>query len=209
MELLQHLAITENSGETLTDYQVLVELSGGDFPTEAQPDGDDIRFIDASDTELSYWIGEWDAGSKEAKIWVNVPSILASGETKLKMYYGNPSASAVSDGDATFEFFDDFEDYTGDIDGQGGWSVITAGSSTATVSDGILDLNRDGSNDVQVTHSIILPEIFLYRVRIKPENFNSNKRWFLWDGVDYSTHVSFWFERSGYARHNEVLLVKA
>jgi hypothetical protein len=103
------IAITENSGETLTDYQVLVELSGDDFPTEAQTDGDDIRFIDASDTELSYWIEEFDYPGNHAKIWVNVPSILASGETKLKMYYGNPSASAVSDGDATFLFFDDFE----------------------------------------------------------------------------------------------------
>ncbi|CAD6493034.1 MAG: hypothetical protein LAKADJCE_00422 [Candidatus Argoarchaeum ethanivorans] len=39
--------ICENSGETLRDYQVLVELSGSDFPEEAQPDGDDIRFTDA------------------------------------------------------------------------------------------------------------------------------------------------------------------
>jgi len=39
---------------------------------------------------------------------VKVPHIPANGEVKIKMYYGNPSASAVSDGDKVFEFFDDF-----------------------------------------------------------------------------------------------------
>ena len=102
------ITIRENSGETLTDYQVLVELSGGDFSTEAQSDGDDIRFTDSSGTELNYWIEEWNVGSKEAKIWVKVPSIPANGETKITMDYGNPSAGAVSKGDATYKFFDDF-----------------------------------------------------------------------------------------------------
>lgn len=102
------ITIRENSGETLTDYQVLVEPSGGDFPTEAQSDGDDIRFTDSSGTELSYWIEEWNVGSREAKIWVKVPSIPANGETKITMDYGNPSAGAVSKGDATYKFFDDF-----------------------------------------------------------------------------------------------------
>jgi len=59
----QEIAIQENSGETLHDYQVLVALSGSDFPGEAQSDGDDIRFTDADGTSLSYWIEEFDAGS--------------------------------------------------------------------------------------------------------------------------------------------------
>ena len=43
----REIAIQENSGETLRDYQVLVALAGSNFPGEAQPDGDDIRFTDA------------------------------------------------------------------------------------------------------------------------------------------------------------------
>ncbi|MEA1895576.1 MAG: hypothetical protein U9N36_10340, partial [Euryarchaeota archaeon] len=43
----REITIHENSGETLRDYQVLVELEGDDFPGEAQPDGGDIRFTDA------------------------------------------------------------------------------------------------------------------------------------------------------------------
>jgi len=33
----REITIQENSGETLRDYQVLAELSGGDFPEEADP----------------------------------------------------------------------------------------------------------------------------------------------------------------------------
>ena len=48
----REITIQENSGETLCDYQVLVELDGSDFPGEAQPDGDDIRFTDADCVRL-------------------------------------------------------------------------------------------------------------------------------------------------------------
>jgi uncharacterized repeat protein (TIGR01451 family) len=92
----------EQSGDLLTDYQVLFELTGSNFPANAQTDGDDIRFTDSSGTELSYWIEEGDYAAEEAKIWVKVPSIPASGETTVTMWYGNPSAGGVSDFDNTF-----------------------------------------------------------------------------------------------------------
>ena len=105
----KEITVKENSGELLTGYQVLVELNTENFPAKAKSDGSDLRFEDESGKELNYWIEEWNAGAKEAKIWVKVPSIPASGVTKIKIYYGNPSATAVSDGDKVFEFFDDFE----------------------------------------------------------------------------------------------------
>ncbi len=108
----REIAIQENSGETLSDYQVLVELSGSDFPEEAQPDGGDIRFTDADGASLGYWIEEFDAGSKRATIWVKVPLIPANGETGITMWYGNPGAERASDGEVVFEFFDDFDTNT-------------------------------------------------------------------------------------------------
>jgi PGF-CTERM protein len=108
----KEITVKENSGKTLTDFQVLVDLNPSNFPANAKSDGSDLRFKEGSGKELSYWIEEWNYPNN-AKIWVKVPSIPANGETKIRMYYGNPSASAVSDGDTTFEFFDDFED--GDI----------------------------------------------------------------------------------------------
>jgi len=78
----REIAIHENSGETLRDYQVLVALAGSDFPGEAQPDSDDIRFTDVDGRELSHWIEEFDAGSERARIWVKVPLVPASGGAK-------------------------------------------------------------------------------------------------------------------------------
>ncbi|RZN42508.1 MAG: DUF2341 domain-containing protein [Methanosarcinales archaeon] len=106
------IAIQENSGETLRDYQVLVALSGSDFPEEAQADGDDARFTDADGRELGYWIEEFDADSEHAMIWVKMPLIPANDEVKVTMWYGNPGAEGESDGEAVFEFFDDFDTNT-------------------------------------------------------------------------------------------------
>ena len=85
----REITIQENSGETLRDYQVLVELSGSDFPEEAQPDGDDVRFTDADGVNLGYWIEEFDPGSKRTKIWVKVPLIPANGAAMITMWYWN------------------------------------------------------------------------------------------------------------------------
>jgi len=97
------VTITEQSGNDLTDYQVLVELNSTNFNfAHAQSNGEDIRFTDEEGNLLDYWIEEWDAVNETAKVWVKVPLIPANGTTNLYMYYGNPSASSESDGEATF-----------------------------------------------------------------------------------------------------------
>ena len=103
-------AITIQSDNALTNYQILVQLNSTNFDfSKANPDGSDIRFVDEDDaTKLSYWIEEWNSTSQEAKIWVNVTSIPA-GEKTIYLYYDNSNAVSESDGDAVFEFFDDFE----------------------------------------------------------------------------------------------------
>ena len=91
----REITVSENSGSTLTDYQVLLQLLDGNFPTTTS-DGADIRFTDINGNELSYWIEKWDYPGKSASIWVKVPSIPANGKSTIKMYYGNPSASTSS-----------------------------------------------------------------------------------------------------------------
>ncbi|RJS72977.1 DUF2341 domain-containing protein [Methanophagales archaeon] len=135
-EYYKEITVKENSGKTLTDFQVLVELNSANFEfSKAKSDGSDIRFS-ANGEELNYWIEEWDAGAKRAKIWVKVPSIPANGETKIRMYYGNPSAGAVSDGDKVFEFFDDFEGNSLNTDK---WIIF--GNPKMTFSNSILDIS--------------------------------------------------------------------
>jgi Domain of unknown function (DUF2341). len=74
----KEITITENSGTVLSGYQILVELNPSNFPANAKMDGSDLRFTE-NEKELSYWIEDYDAGSKTAKIWVKITSIPADG----------------------------------------------------------------------------------------------------------------------------------
>jgi len=123
-----------NSGSAMSDYQVLVNLTSANFPTNAQTIGADIRFTDASSNELNYWNESWDYANRNAKIWVNVTSI-PSGSTTIRMWYGNPSATSASNGNYAFIFFDDFSGTTIDTTR---WS--TSGVGTISQSGGILNV---------------------------------------------------------------------
>ena len=73
-EYSKSVLVKENSGATLTDYQVLLNLSGEDFPAEAKTDGSDLRFVDAEEeVELSYWLESFDAENETGKVWVKMP----------------------------------------------------------------------------------------------------------------------------------------
>ena len=106
----REINITENSGSALINYQVKIVLTTANFNySHASSDGSDIRFTDEDGTtQLSYWIEKWDP-TGESIIWVKVPEIPAGGTKTIYLYYGNPSASSASDGDATFVFFDGFD----------------------------------------------------------------------------------------------------
>jgi hypothetical protein len=129
--LYRSAVVISNPGSTtLSGYQVHVVLSGSNFDfSKSQANGADIRFT-ATDgvTLLPYWIESWNAGTSSASLWVNVPSIPAGGAT-LYMYYANANAVSASNGNATFNFFDNFS--SGSIDSTkwttsgGAWSVVT------------------------------------------------------------------------------------
>ena len=82
---------------------------------KCRSDFGDIRFTaDDGVTELPYWMEEKVDGDY-AVFWVKVPSIPASPDTAtIYIYYGNPSATTTSNGEATFILFDDFETDTTD-----------------------------------------------------------------------------------------------
>jgi len=96
---------TENASD-LTNYQVKISVT---YDSDMQADFDDIRFTDSDGTTLiSHWL-ESKTNSSSAIFWVKVPNIPGLSEKTIYMYYGNSSASSASNGDDTFEFFDDFE----------------------------------------------------------------------------------------------------
>ncbi|MHA2066445.1 MAG: DUF2341 domain-containing protein, partial [Candidatus Thorarchaeota archaeon] len=70
---------------------------------------DDIRFTDDNGTtELAHWRESY-YDSDNATFWVRVEDNLDVSQS-IFVYYGNPEAITSSNGDATFLFFDDFND---------------------------------------------------------------------------------------------------
>lgn len=93
------ITITNNTTSLVTNYQALLSI---DTQTpiglnQMQATGQDIRFgKDCSGSTLyNYWI-QSGLNTTTTSIWVKVDSIPASGSRTFYMYYGNPSAPAVS-----------------------------------------------------------------------------------------------------------------
>jgi len=133
------------SSSLLTDYQIRFKVwntTGTDsgenvyLGNNVQPDFRDIRFTTTDNTVLPYWVQE--TGANYAVVWVKVPSIPVTG-TQLYLYYGNPSATSQSNGDATFLFFEDFDGTT--------LNATRWGSSgSVSFSTGVVTLNRQGTD---------------------------------------------------------------
>jgi len=133
----QEILVTENAGKTLQGYPVPVGLNSSNFNfSEAKSDGSDIRFS-SGDRTLNYWIETWDPENEEALIWVRLPSLPANKTGKILMRYGNPGVEAVSSGERTFDFFDNFEGSNlNELD----WSTESAGGGLVEVKNGICNV---------------------------------------------------------------------
>jgi len=107
---------TSNS-DTLYDFQVGLNIP---YYSEMQDDFDDIRYTtDDEDTSIPYWIEEYSL-STSAITWVKIPIVPALDTAIIYLYYGNPNAASENNGEAVFDFFDDFDDQ--DISD---WTVIS------------------------------------------------------------------------------------
>ncbi|MCD6024545.1 MAG: hypothetical protein K0Q91_1461 [Fibrobacteria bacterium] len=92
----------------LTNYPVLVRFSssslaaGSNVLADAKVGGADVRFTDSTgNTALAYEIDSWTATSGAA--WVRLPTVPASGSTKIRVYWGNSAATAASNPGAVFD----------------------------------------------------------------------------------------------------------
>ncbi len=116
----------------LDQYQVKVLLDSAnmDFWSGIESDGRSIRLTDGDgSTLLDHFVDVFDYGGQNAELYAEVPSIPAGEIKNLYLYYGNSSSSSLSDGAATFFFYDDFE--SGDL----GWQTYLSGS-VAVIDDG-------------------------------------------------------------------------
>jgi len=123
----RNITITEQSGNTLTDYQVFINLT---YDSDMQPNGEDIRFTwynesSGEEVEIPYWF-EKVVSSSYFEAWIKVPEIPASSSVTVYMYYGNSTpVSSESNGTAVFTIFENPPK-------QENWNVYTVGSASAT-----------------------------------------------------------------------------
>ncbi len=97
--------VVERSGSDLVDYQVLVNINIKNLMFDSGKSDQNIAFYDEKKVSLNYWLEEWDETSGNAKIWVKIP-VLKANETKNLIM--DLSGNGESNGEATFVFFDDF-----------------------------------------------------------------------------------------------------
>jgi len=81
----------------LTDFPYLVSFTDSDFTKTTESDGTDIVFT-ASDgtTELAYEIERFDQSTGEVIAWVKIPTVSASENTDIYIYYKGTATSSSS-----------------------------------------------------------------------------------------------------------------
>jgi YD repeat-containing protein len=129
---------------TVSNYQMKLlvgETSGAtgenvDCGGHIRADFNDLRFTNSNGELLDYWIESITGTTPNqlATVWIKFDSI-GTGATTFYMYYGKSDATAYSNGDNTFIFFDDFPGTTINTNKWG--SSIPAGGSSITVASSI------------------------------------------------------------------------
>jgi hypothetical protein len=102
----KELPLTGGASGAQTDFQLQIAVS---YEAAMQGDFDDIRFTQADGTTLIDAWAEVIVTDTSATVWVEFPTTPANTvEQTYYMYYGYAGVGSDWDGDATFEFFDDF-----------------------------------------------------------------------------------------------------
>ncbi|MDD3145960.1 MAG: DUF2341 domain-containing protein [Candidatus Riflebacteria bacterium] len=140
--------ISITSTQTTTNFQVRLVVNTSTLVTagKMQADCDDIRFRDSdSQTGLSYWL-ESGANTANTIIWVKIPSLTANTPKTIYLYYGDPTATSGSDGNAVFEFFDHFATLNPTIWDSAGTNSV-AGSNLTVTTGAVFTRAAVGSQD--------------------------------------------------------------
>ncbi|MCD8522757.1 MAG: CCXG family PEP-CTERM protein [Saccharospirillaceae bacterium] len=93
------ITLSENSGSTLTNYQILLRINGNELHPSYNwtSGGNDLRILDQDDsTEIPYYIDNWNAQNKSAEVWIKLSSLPANSNRKIYLYYGKSEASPLA-----------------------------------------------------------------------------------------------------------------
>ena len=127
----QQISVSVAAGSTSTDYQTKLRLNSTNVGANFNW-GDacnDLRFLNGSeDALLDYYIENCNGTAQNATVWVKVDKNITTEPASIFMYYGNDAVNNLSNGTATFEFFDDatgnYSHKWTSIEGTGNYSVV-------------------------------------------------------------------------------------
>jgi hypothetical protein len=89
----------------VTDYPLLIRLTADNFAfSQAQENGEDIRFAKSDGSPLSYEISRWAPSVPAAEIWVRMDTVYGDDDTQhLILYWSKDDALPKSAGEAVFD----------------------------------------------------------------------------------------------------------
>ena len=136
------LAVTNSTGETKTDYQVLAYLNTSALISAGKMKADcsDLRMTDANGNQVPFWIQESinSCNNTSTAIFARIPSIPTTGTTIYAYYGRDTTIASASNGVTTFDFFDDFSAPTLNTSKWAATGAYSINSGVLTISTGSL-----------------------------------------------------------------------
>jgi hypothetical protein len=130
---IYEMPVTINNSQNpneLINYQAKINITDQSVLNRIAADGKDIRLFSSQqsnpytvENEIPLWIHSKTAN--ELILWTNV-NVSSFATKTLYMYYGNQSATTVSNGTAVFEFYDDFS-----TDTKSAYTIVDLGVNSA------------------------------------------------------------------------------
>lgn len=105
--IINHNKVSTVSGTTLSNFPVLVSFTNNDIKTTtfggqaASGSGEFVFTSSDGITTLPYEIETYSSSSGQFIGWVNVPTVSATGDTTLYMYYGGPAPGGATNQNKT------------------------------------------------------------------------------------------------------------
>jgi len=217
----QKIQLSNSTGSTLSDFQVAVTVDTASLITAHKMQATtcaDLRFTDSTGKILPHWIEENNPGCNNAatKVWIKAPSVYAgTNATNIYMYYGNPSAGSIQDGNQVFEFFDDF---SGSSVNTNKWAWDSNRVSPSIVSDSgtsAMRLIPQSSNEGPIVGRTSAMTDIVFQTRMR-DTYNAYYHIGRHSGLTtpvgdtgdgffiYSTHINLYRNNAGYGSWSSV-----
>lgn len=181
-QLPYRLNITINSPQSLTEYQLKINLTSVFSPLPNPPQME-IYYQDCTGP-LKYWIEEWSSNSKI--LWIRVN--LTAGRNVVSLYYNSSVVGNNGNPNDVFDLYEDFED--GNLNGwsfsgNGGW-IITTDSYEGRYA--VTNENIDPNEEACIYKNLNLPgeSQISFRWRLESDGggiFTKDQLEFLLDGI--------------------------